>query len=231
MSAFGLASLGVLALYLALFFMASGWAARAAGRSVWLFGQATGSDRWSAWGFRLAFGLALLGPLLQTAVPRLHQDDPLWLELGGPLWGVPGHFLAIAGAMLAFAGQIAMGVSWRVGVARDAVGDLVAGGLYEISRNPVFAGQLLLLLGVAFAIPSVPTVLAATLFWLSARSQIRTEERVLEARFGEDYRAYRARVPRWVGTGRPQSGPPNKTQTSSRLTQPSRTSITPTDLT
>lgn len=171
MSMFGLASLGVLLLYLALFFTASDWA-KVAGRPVWLFGRATGVDRWSALGFRLAFGFAFFGPLLQTAVPWLHKIDPIWWESGGPLQDIPGHFLAIMGAMLAYAGQIAMGASWRVGVAEGAMGDLLTGGLYQISRNPVFAGQLLLLAGVALA---VPTVMAVLLFW--ARPARRSEPR------------------------------------------------------
>ncbi len=199
MTAFGFATLGVLALYLALFFAASDWAARAAGRPVWLFGRAAGRDRLAALGFRAAFGLAFFGPLMQTAVPALHRMDPLWLEPDAPLWSLPGHFVAIGGAMLAWAGQIAMGASWRVGVAKGAVGELVTEGLYRLSRNPVFAGQLLLLVGVALAVPAVPTVLAALLFWLSARGQIESEERLLEERFQASYRAYRSEVPRWIG--------------------------------
>ena len=76
MTIFGVATLGVLALYLALFFLASNWAARAAGRPVWLFGRATGRDRLAALGFRVAFALAFVGPLLQTAIPALSEADP-----------------------------------------------------------------------------------------------------------------------------------------------------------
>jgi len=36
-----------------------------------------------------------------------------------------GHLLAILGAMIAFAAQMAMGASWRVGVDPAAVGSLV----------------------------------------------------------------------------------------------------------
>lgn len=198
MTGFGFATLGVLALYLVLFFMASSWAARAAGRSVWLFGRATGRDRLAALGFRAAFALALLGPLLQAAIPAFQSIDPLWIEPSSTLWSVPGHFLAIAGAMLAWAGQVAMGASWRVGVTEDALGELVTEGLYRLSRNPVFAGQVLLLAGVALAVPSVPTALAVLLFWRSARGQIMTEERLLEESFGDAYRTYCARVPRWI---------------------------------
>lgn len=198
MTIFGFATLGVLALYLALFFLASSLAARAAGRPVWLFGRATGRDRLAALGFRVAFALAFLGPLLQTAVPALSEGDPLWMGSSAPLWSLPGHFLAISGAMLAWAGQIGMGASWRVGVAEDATGELVAEGLFRVSRNPVFTGQLLLLVGVALSIPAILTWMAVLLFWLSARAQIMSEERLLETRFGEAYRTYRTRVPRWI---------------------------------
>lgn len=60
-------------------------AARAAGRSVWLFGQATGRDRLAAVGFRATFGLAVLGPLLWLTVPPLRTLDPLWSDQGAPL--------------------------------------------------------------------------------------------------------------------------------------------------
>ncbi|WP_161596449.1 methyltransferase family protein [Paracoccus aeridis] len=88
-----------------------------------------------------------------------------------------------------------MGASWRVGVAEDALGELVTEGLFRVSRNPVFTGQLLLLAGVALSIPAVLTWMAVLLFWLSARGQIMSEERLLETRFGEAYHACRSRVP------------------------------------
>ena len=198
MTIFGFATLGVLALYLALFLLSSNWAARAAGRPVWLFGRATGRDRLAALGFRVAFALAFVGPLLQTAIPALSKADPLWLGPGVPLWSLPGHLLAILGAMLAWAGQVGMGASWRVGVAEDALGESITEGLFRASRNPVFTGQVLLLGGVALSIPAVLTWMAVLLFWLSARGQIMSEERLLETRFGEAYRTYRARVPRWI---------------------------------
>ena len=72
---FGWAGLAVLALYLAAFFWAGALAARAAGRSIWLFGRATGRDRLAAFGFRAAFALALFGPLVGLALPN---SDPLW---------------------------------------------------------------------------------------------------------------------------------------------------------
>lgn len=195
------ASLMVLVLYLLAFFAGSLLAARAANRPVWLFGAARGRDRIAAIGFRAGFAVALAGPVVLALLPDLAGLDPLWRP--GLVWlAMPGHLLAIAGAMLAFAAQMAMGASWRVGVREDAVGDLVTGGLYTISRNPTFLGQAALLLGVALAVPSGPGAAALLLFLTSARMQIRSEETLLKQTHGDAFDRFAARVPRWIGTPR-----------------------------
>lgn len=198
-SGFGWAALALLFGYLALFFWGSAIAARAAGQPVWLFAQARGRDRLAALGFRTAFALAFFGPLIWLALPVLHKLDPFWTEGGAAALGLTGIFIAGLGAMIAFAAQMSMGTSWRVGVARGAVGDLVSGGLYRYSRNPTFVGQAALLAGVALAVPAIPTILAPVLFLCSAIVQVRSEEAVLRAAAGPDYDRYAAAVPRWFG--------------------------------
>ena len=197
-SGFGWAVLALLFGYLALFFWGSALAAKAADRSVWLFGRASGRDRWAAFGFRAAFVLAFFGPLFWLAWPILHKADPLWTEGEALAPGVVGVFLAGIGAMVAFAAQMSMGSSWRVGVVGGETGDLVSGGLYRFSRNPTFIGQAALLAGVAMAVPSAPTVLAPILFLWSASTQVRSEEAALRAAIGPEYDRYAATVPRWI---------------------------------
>lgn len=187
--------------YLVLFFSMSAVAARAAGKSMWLFGSAVGTDRLAAFGFRTAFALAIVAPLLITAVPEWREFDPLQKLHSVPL-AVLGHTFAVTGAMVAFAAQVSMGASWRVGVREDAVGALVSGGLYDFSRNPTFLGQALLLAGTAIAVPSYVTLLAICLFLWSAWTQIRSEERALLRAHGEQYASYCKRVPRWFGTAK-----------------------------
>lgn len=194
--------LGTLATYLACFAWGTAEAARAAGRPVWLFGQACGIERLAAFGFRLAFVLALLGPLLWLALPMLHELDPFWTESRHHVPGIAGAVVAAAGAMLAYAAQMSMGASWRVGVREGESGALVTGGLFRLSRNPTFVGQGLLLAGVAMAIPSVPTLLAVPLFASSASVQVRVEERVLLSAHGAEFRRWSAQVPRWFRWGR-----------------------------
>lgn len=199
MSAFGWAALALLAGYLALFFWGNALAAQAAGRPVWLFARATGRDRLAAISFRAAFVLAFFGPLLWLALPVLHKADPLWTEGQAMTLGLTGVFVAGLGAMLAFAAQMSMGSSWRVGVAGGETGALVSGGLYRFSRNPTFVGQAALLAGVALAVPALPTALAPILFLWSATTQVRSEEAALRAAIGADYDRYAASVPRWIG--------------------------------
>lgn len=195
---FGWAALALLLAYLVLFFWGNAMAAKAAGRPVWLFRQAKGRDRSAAIGFRAAFALAVFGPLVWLAWPALHKADPLWTE--GQAWvpGTLGVFLAGLGAMLAFAAQMSMGTSWRVGVVSGATGDLVSGGLYRFSRNPTFVGQAVLLAGTALSVPSIPTVAAPLLFLWSATVQIRSEEAALRQSLGPAYDSYAAQVPRWI---------------------------------
>ncbi len=205
-SDFGLAALALLISYLVLFFWGSALATQAAGKPIWLFSRATGYDRLAAIGFRAAFAFALFGPLLWLAVPMLHEVDPLWTDGRVYILGLIGVFVAGLGAMVAFAAQMSMGSSWRVGVAGGETGDLVSGGLYRFSRNPTFVGQAAVLAGVALAVPSAPTILAPILFLWSAITQVRSEETTLRAALGPEYDRYAASVPRWIGIGREWAG-------------------------
>ena len=198
-SPFGWTTFLVLLGYLALSAWGNAKASRAAGRSVWLFGQAKGRDRLAAMGFRGAFAMAALGPMLWLAAPVLHKADPLWTEGAYPVLGLIGVLVAAIGAGIAIAAQMSMGASWRVGVPADGTGALVQGGLFRISRNPTFLGQGLLLIGVVLAIPALPTLLAVALFGAAAVLQIRSEEVILTRTLGQPYQTYCRQVPRWIG--------------------------------
>lgn len=76
---------------------------------------------------------------------------------------------------------------------------LVTEDLYRLTRNPMYVGMILLLLGVDTLLGSLsPYLLIPPFGWLLEHRFIRHEEAMLEARFGDDYRDYRARVRRWL---------------------------------
>ncbi len=76
---------------------------------------------------------------------------------------------------------------------------VVDGGIYKFSRNPMYLGMLLLLTALAFTLSNWLCFATLPLFvaYLS-RFQIAPEERVLAAKFGPAYDAYRQRVRRWL---------------------------------
>jgi protein-S-isoprenylcysteine O-methyltransferase Ste14 len=75
---------------------------------------------------------------------------------------------------------------------------IAAHDIYARSRNPMYQGFLVLVLGVALLLRSDWTVLflmpAAMLIHYGV---VMREEGYLERRFGEDYRRYKAAVPRY----------------------------------
>jgi protein-S-isoprenylcysteine O-methyltransferase Ste14 len=83
----------------------------------------------------------------------------------------------------------------------ERLGPLVASGPFAILRNPIYVGNIALWVGFALIARLVwlaPVMLL--LLALEYHAIVRWEERLLESRFGDAYRAYAALVPRWIPT-------------------------------
>lgn len=75
---------------------------------------------------------------------------------------------------------------------------LLVGGPYAWSRNPMYLGHLVSLAGLALATGS-PVAVAGLLWqWQRLAGRVAIDEERLERMFGDDYREYVRRVPRWV---------------------------------
>ena len=76
---------------------------------------------------------------------------------------------------------------------------LVVRGPYRYVRNPMITGALLMLLAEAMLLQSWPIAIWFVLFFIGNSVYFPlVEERGLEKRFGDDYREYKANVPRWI---------------------------------
>ena len=81
----------------------------------------------------------------------------------------------------------------------DASRVLVTDGLYRYTRNPMYLGMVLILLGTGTVLGSVTPLLVTPAFAAFITvAFIAREERHLESQFGDDDRAFRARVRRWL---------------------------------
>lgn len=76
---------------------------------------------------------------------------------------------------------------------------LVRSGIYRLTRNPMYLGIALMLLGWAvFLSNALAFCLLAGFPLYMNRYQIRPEERALASRFGHEFAAYASRVRRWL---------------------------------
>ena len=76
---------------------------------------------------------------------------------------------------------------------------LVVDGIYRRTRNPLYLGLTLVYLGLGVAAGSFWAIgLLVPLLWVINTAVIAREEHYLERKFGHAYRAYKARVRRWV---------------------------------
>ena len=77
--------------------------------------------------------------------------------------------------------------------------EIISTGIFAYSRNPLYLSLALLVMGIAIAADSPWGLLAAFLAAGTIRIfVIRREEAYLEGKFGDEYRAYKAKVRRWI---------------------------------
>ena len=75
----------------------------------------------------------------------------------------------------------------------------VTRGVYRISRHPIYLSGFLAYFGMAICCASWLVLLCAVLWIIFWRLVVPAEERHLVDKYGEVYRAYRDRTPRWIG--------------------------------
>lgn len=124
-------------------------------------------------------------------VAAFHVSARIWLSA---IFGTLGIAVALMG-VLAFR-QAKTTVDPR---APHEATSLVVRGVYKISRNPMYLGFLLVLIGWAIFLANSVAILLVPIFVLYMnRFQIAPEERYMLEKFGAEYQSYTAQVRRWI---------------------------------
>ena len=174
--------------------------------------RATGSSGFSGisgrpgsaeWAGGVLFVVALVLGFAAPVLALLDVAEPL-SALDAPPLHVIGVVLFVVGLAATLAAQGAMGPSWRIGVDASEHTELVCDGPFALVRNPVFAAMLPTSLGLVLMLPSVVALVGVLALVTPLELQVRlVEEPYLLHAHGERYRAYAARVGRFVpGVGR-----------------------------
>ena len=140
-----------------------------------------------AWGLAVIAGLALnwLVPL-----PFLPADLPAgWL-------GAMVFVLALALVAWAIVTITRAGSNVPTNLPTTTI---VKSGPYRFTRNPIYLGMILGLIGLAIAFNTIWLLLMMVPFALVIRyGVVAREEAYLDRKFGDVYRGYRSRVRRWL---------------------------------
>lgn len=153
---------------------------------------------------------------MEPTRPKRIVYPPMWLVLG--LFAIfaldkflPGlRFTGLAGQLaggaLIVAGLVLLVIAGGLFKQADTdlvpfreVRALVTGGVYRFTRNPMYLGMVLVLLGTAVTVGAATALLVPPLFMLIIEMRfIRLEEAMLLQLFPQEFPAYCQRVRRWL---------------------------------
>jgi protein-S-isoprenylcysteine O-methyltransferase Ste14 len=94
--------------------------------------------------------------------------------------------------------QYQMSTSWRIGIDETHKTQLVTKGIFGISRNPIFLGMILSVLGLFLILPNALSLLLTVTTYFVIQIQIRLEEEFLERQHGKVYLEYKRKVRRLI---------------------------------
>jgi protein-S-isoprenylcysteine O-methyltransferase Ste14 len=125
-----------------------------------------------------------------------------------PSLDVPGFIRVVIAAAFALAG-FGIGIAGVIAFRRAkttvnpmkplTASALVTTGVYKLSRNPIYVGDLCILVAWALYLSNVYTLIGPVIFVIYInRFQIAPEERALAALFGATYADYQSAVRRWL---------------------------------
>lgn len=111
-----------------------------------------------------------------------------------PIVAILGGVISLAGVVTFLAKRTTMNPLTPNGASM-----VVTGGVYRISRNPMYLGLLLALAGLGLYLSNALALLFLPVFVVYMnRFQIKPEERILLAKFGPAFAQYMATVRRWI---------------------------------
>ena len=144
------------------------------------------------------FGLVIAVVVIHAFSPSAYQYVmPVpWLER--PWVRRIGVMLSLASLFWTVLAQAHLGDSWRIGIDYEHRTEFVQRGVFKFSRNPIFLGMIVTLLGFFLIIPNVGTLITLIVGVILIGIQVRLEEEYLTRTHGDEYIEYCHNVRRWI---------------------------------
>ena len=139
----------------------------------------------------IALVAVAIGVVLGLIWPVEIIPAPWQYVAGGPI--IAGAVLLVMSAFRLFQRAKTPVPTYRTPTA------LVTSGVYRLTRNPIYLAMVLLIIGLAVTLDNVWLLALAAIFQQIIRwGVIAREEPFLEAKFGDQYSAFKQRTRRWI---------------------------------
>lgn len=138
---------------------------------------------------------SLLGSRYPALNPFSHASGHLWVALLGGGAALLSVIHLVSNALM-FGGLMIIAAGWRR--IHAGQGRLVTDGIYRVVRHPQYSGLFLISIGLLIQWPTLVTLLTWPVLVLMYVRFARREEAEAASRFGEAYRVYAERFPRFL---------------------------------
>jgi len=146
-------------------------------------------DRRARWGM----------PFIVVAYALVWQGS-FWTRSPGPWRIVTSALLFVVASALSWTSTRALGRHWRLDAGLNADHELVRSGPYRVVRHPIYTSIFCMLLGTGLLLAMPLPLLLPSILLLAIGTEIRVriEDRLLAARFGDQFLDYLRRVPAYI---------------------------------
>jgi protein-S-isoprenylcysteine O-methyltransferase Ste14 len=148
--------------------------------------------------FKLLFAAIVAVVVVYAFIPSAYQYVLPIHYLERPAVQLAGFFLLLVSFVWTIVAQAQMGNSWRIGIDDEHITPLVHTGVFRLSRNPIFLGMMVTLLGLFLVVPNGGTLVTLVVGVIVIGIQVRLEEEYLTRIHGKQYLEYRRSVRRWI---------------------------------
>jgi protein-S-isoprenylcysteine O-methyltransferase Ste14 len=115
-----------------------------------------------------------------------------------PLWNLFGLIFLVAGVIINLIADKAFHQAGTTVKPFEESSMLVTDGVFQISRNPMYLGFVLILAGIAILLRSLsPYLIVFAFVFLIDQTYIRVEEGMLAEKFGSSWEQYKSKTRRW----------------------------------
>ena len=94
---------------------------------------------------------------------------------------------------------LVMSIMFTISFITAPLGEPISKGVYAISRHPAYFGYFLMCIGIGIACTSWVFLLCALVWIVAWHFGVAEEEHILLNKYGDEYREYMKRTPRWMG--------------------------------